>query len=249
MQWDHVKKNQEKIFPLAGIYIFVHTAVFFVYELLSFYLDLSSGSFSNDIFLSLVDILRELALCAGIGALQAIIFSRLGVILEFPIWRCKDDKEALQRFFLFWFAINAGIITLQRVANVLDERGISDLAVLIGMLGNVANIVYLPLGICWMYSGEKLSEDDSFLRVFRPLTRQWNDAMGMWAILGLSLLVALFVMDLPIFQERSIIAVILKTLIIIPLAGIDILVFCWTWLLCIQCRIQRLDEDISYDDF
>ncbi|MGC8737219.1 MAG: hypothetical protein ACP5UA_01085 [Candidatus Hydrogenedens sp.] len=249
MQWERIKNNQSKIIPLSGIYIFVHTATFFVYELLSLNLELSSGNFPNDILLSLVDVVRELVLCAILGGLQSIVFARLGVILEFPIWRCKDDKEALSRFFLLWFGINAGLITINRVANILAEKGISDLAFLLGGVGLIANIIYLPLTVCWMYSGEKLSEDDSFLRVFRPITRQWGETLGMWAILSISLFVALFILGLPLFQESSIFTVVIKTIIIIPLAGIDIFVFCWTWLLCIQCRIQGLDEDVSLDDF
>lgn len=249
MQWERAKINQNKILPLAGIYIFVHTVTIFLYELLSLNLELSSGNLPNNILLSLLDILRELVLCAILGALQSIIFSRLGVIMEFPVWRCKDDKEALRRFFLLWFGINAGLITINRVANILAERGISDIAFLLGGLGLVANIVYLPLAICWMYSGEKLEEDDSFFRVFRPITRQWGETLGMWAILAGSLFTALFLLGLPAFQEPSIFALIAKTLIIIPLSGIDIIVFCWTWLLCIQCRIQGLDEDVSLDDF
>lgn len=249
MQWERIKNNQSKIIPLSGIYVFVHTTTFFLYELLSLNLELSSGNFSNNILLSLVDIVRELLLCAILGALQSIIFARLGVILEFPIWRCRDDKEALRRFFLLWFGINAGLITINRVANILEERGISDLASLLVGIGLIANIVYLPLAICWMYSGEKLSENDSFFRVFRPITRQWGETLGMWVILCVSLFVALYLLSLPILQEPSIFTVVIKTLIIIPLAGIDIIVFCWTWLLCIQCRIQGLDEDVSLDDF
>ncbi len=249
MQWERAKINQNKIFPLAGIYIFIHTATIFLYELLSLNLELSSGNLPTHVLLSLIDILRELALCSILGALQSIIFARLGVILEFPIWRCRDDKEALRRFFLLWFGINVGLITINRVANIMAERGISDIAYLLGAVGLIANIVYLPLAICWMYSGEKLAEDDSFFRVFRPITRQWGETLGMWVILVVSLLLALFLLGLPVFQENSIFTVLIKTLIIIPLAGVDILVFCWTWLLCIQCRIQGLDEDISLDDF
>lgn len=249
MQWERVKTNQSKLIPLSGIYIFVHTVIFFLYEFLSLNLELSSGNFPNSILLSLVDIVRELLLCTFLGALQSVIFARLGVILEFPIWRCKNDKEALRRFFLLWFGINAGLITINRVANILSEKGISDLALFLGGIGLIANIVYLPLAVCWMYSGERLSENDSIFRVFRPITRQWGETLGMWAILSVSLFVALFLLGLPILQEASIFTVIIKTLIIIPLAGIDIIVFCWTWLLCIQCRIQGLDEDISLDDF
>lgn len=249
MQWERVKTNQNKILPLAGIYIFIHTATIFLYELLSLNLELSSGNLPNNVLLSLIDILRELALCAILGTLQSIIFARLGVILEFPIWRCKDNKEALRRFFLLWFGINAGLITINRVANIMAEREISDIAYLLGGVGLIANIVYLPLAICWMYSGEKLAEDDSFFRVFRPITRQWGETLGMWVILVGSLFLALFLLGLPVFQEHSILTVLIKTLIIIPLASVDILVFCWTWLLCIQCRIQGLDEDISLDDF
>ncbi len=249
MQWERIKTNKNRLIPLVSIYIFIHTVAFFLYELLFLNLELSSGNLPNNILLSLIDITRELVLCIVLGALQSIIFARIGVILEFPIWRCRDDKEALRRFFLLWFAINAGLITINRLANIMAERGISDLSAFLGGVGLIANIVYLPLGICWMYAGEKLSEDDSLLRVFRPITRQWGETIGMWIILSISLFIALFIMGLPILQEPSIFTVIIKTLIIIPLASIDLIVFCWTWLLCIQCRIQGLDEDISLDDF
>ncbi len=249
MQWERIQKNQNKILPLSLTYIFVHTIAFFLYEFISFHLEFSSGNLPDNIILSLIDIFRELGLCAILGALQSVVFSRIGVILEFPIWRCKDDKEALRRFFMLWFGLNIGLITISRVANVLAERGISDLAGLLGIIGYIANVVYLPLGVCWMYSGEKLLEDDSFLRVFRPITRQFGETIVMWLIIAGSLFITMLIYGLPVFSESSITAVILKTLIIIPLAGIDIIVFCWIWLLCIQCRIQGLDEDISLDDF
>ncbi len=249
MQWERIKKNANKIVLLTSVYIVLHTLLFLLYELIALKLEVSVNNFPNDFLFSIVDVLKEIILCAILGAIQAIIFSRLGVILDFPVWRCRDDKEALRRFFLLWFGVNVTLITLNRVSTVFADRGYSDLAYFMGGLGLIANIVYLPLTICWMYSGEKLTEDDSFFRVFRPITRQWRETIGMWGIIIISILISIFILGLPIFEEPSILTAILKTLIIIPLAGIDILVFCWTWLLCIQGRIQGLDDDYSLDDF
>jgi len=249
MQWERIKKNTNKIVLLASIYIILHTVLFLLYELVTLKLELSASSFPNDFLYSIVDISKELILCAILGALQAIIFPRMGAILDFPVWRCRDDKEALRRFFILWFGVNVALVTLNRVSTIFADKGYSDLVYLIEGLSLFANIVYLPLTICWMYSGEKLTEDDSFFRVFRPITRQWSETIGMWGIIIISIFISIFVLGLPIFEEPSVLTAILKTLIIIPLAGIDILVFCWTWLLCIQSRIHGLDDDYSLDDF
>jgi len=249
MQWERVKKNINKIVLLASIYIVLHTLLFLIYELITLKLELSVSNFPNDFLFSIVDVLKEIILCAILGSIQAIIFSRLGVILDSPVWRCRDDKEALRRFFLLWFGVNVALITLSRVSTIFADRGYSDLAYFMGVLGLIANVIYLPLTICWMYSGEKLTEDDPFLRVFRPITRQWRETLGMWGIIIISILISIFVLRLPVFEESSVLTAILKTLIIIPLAGIDVIVFCWTWLLCIQSRIQGLDDDYSLDDF
>ncbi|HOV32915.1 MAG TPA: hypothetical protein PLX23_06090 [Candidatus Hydrogenedens sp.] len=249
MQWERVKKNANKVALLATIYIVLHTVLFLIYEFITLKLELSVSNFPNDFLFSIVDISKEIILCGILGALQAIIFSRLGVILDSSVWRCRDDREALRRFFLLWFGINVALITLNRVSTIFADKGYSDLVYLIEGLSLFANIVYLPLTACWMYSGEKLTEDDSFFRVFRPITRQFSETVRMWVIIIISILISIFILELPIFEEPSVLTAILKTLIIIPLAGIDILVFCWTWLLCIQGRIQGLDDDYSLDDF
>jgi hypothetical protein len=138
----------------------------------------------------------------------------MGAILDFPVWRCRDDKEALRRFFILWFGVNVALVTLNRVSTIFADKGYSDLVYLIEGLSLFANIVYLPLTICWMYSGEKLTEDDSFFRVFRPITRQWGETIGMWGIIIISIFISIFVLGLPIFEEPSVLTAILKTLII-----------------------------------
>ncbi|HOK09147.1 MAG TPA: hypothetical protein PLT82_07265 [Candidatus Hydrogenedens sp.] len=249
MEWERLKGKISNVVLLGVTYVALHSLLFLFYELFSLYLGLSGEGFPDSLILSVIDIIKEIILCAILAIIQSIIFSRLGVLLDFPVWRCKSDLEALRRFFLLWFGVNIALITITRVSVVLVDYGYSNLADLFSVLGIIANIIYLPLSICWMYSGEKLSEDDPMTRPFRAITRQFGETVGMWVIIAMSLFTSLFVLSLPVFEEQTILTALLKTVIIIPLAAVDIIVFCWTWLLCIQCRMQGLDEDYSLDEW
>lgn len=249
MQWDKLKAKRIEILRWASIYIWIHTLLYFIYKWISIKLLSEETSPLPDHILPLFDTGNELILIAGISALQAVVFARLGAMLDYPIWRCRSDQEAIQRFFLLWFIVNLILAGLTRIASSLDHYGFSDLGVLVGILGLVANVLYFPMTVCWMHSGEKRTEDEEWTRVFRPLTRQFSDSLGMWVIIVVSLLGVLYIYELPSMQEDSEFAIVVSTALMIPMAGVDIVVFCWTWILCIQYRDLGLDDELDWDEF
>lgn len=250
MRWDRIFSHTRFIVSIGVIYVLAHACCILLTEIFSNYVyQLREASTIPVSLASLLFAINDVLLCAGIGAVQAICFSRLGAKLDAPIWRCKSNVEALKRFFLIWFGVNVAIITLPNLVGTFSEYGYSGISDLFAILSIFASFIYLPLTVCWMHSGEKAMEEEEIFKVFRPITRQWGESIGMWILIGLSILFSLYIYSFEILNQQNLMTALLKAVIIIPFSAVDIVVFCWTWNLCIEYRNSGLDAEYDLDEF
>lgn len=187
-----------------------------------------------------LDMGRQFVLAAGVGLLQAVVFARLGKSIDRPLWKCRDDREAVRRFFLLWFILNLGMIALEQLhANALDWRA-AEPAMLLEILYFFAFVLVLPIGICVMYSGRL--EWTALPETLRPLGRQLPLTLRVMALMALQLAlqIALQKAFAGQFKDRS--AILIPALTIAPAAFLDCLAFCAMWRVCMIHR-QSGDED------
>ncbi|MCX8063707.1 MAG: hypothetical protein N3G21_00860 [Candidatus Hydrogenedentes bacterium] len=250
MRWNKILSHSRFITVVGVFYVLGHSFCVLISELISNYLyQLKETSTIPTSLASLLFAMNDILFCAGIGALQAICFCRLGAKLDAPIWRCKSDKEALKRFFLIWFGVNVAIVTLTNLVGTFGEYGYSGVSDFLALFSILVLFVYLPLTICWMHSGEKAIEEEEIFKVFRPITRQLGDSVGMWIIIGVSILASLYVFSFEVFTHHNLNTSLLKAVVIIPFSVVDIIVFCWVWNLCIEYRNAGLDNEYDLDEF
>ncbi len=250
MRWNRILNHRNYILRVGTFYILTHAFFIFINELVSNYVNQwRTDSIMPASLASLLFAINDILLCAGIGAIQAVCFARLGAKLDAPIWRCESDKEALERFFLLWFAVNIAIVTISNLVGTFEDYGYSGFSNLFALLSIFALFVYMPLSICWMHSGEKAVEEEEIFRVFRPITRQMGESVGMWAIIGGSILASMYIFSLDIFAQQNLTTALLKAMLIVPFSAVDIVVFCWVWNLCIEYRNSRLDDEYDFDEF
>ncbi len=250
MRWERILSHRIFIIKVGAIYVLAHAVLIFFNEIVSNYVNQwREDSIIPASISSLLFAINDILLCAGIGAVQAVCFARLGAKLDAPIWRCREDIEALKRFFLLWFAVNIAIVTITNLAGTFGEYGYSDLSNFFALISIFASFVYMPITICWMHSGEKALEEEEIFRAFRPLTRQLGESVGMWLIIGISILASLYIFSLEIFAQENLNTALLKSILIVPFSAVDIVVFCWVWNLCIEYRNSGLDDEYDLDEF
>jgi len=86
--------------------------------------------------------------------MQTIIFSRIGREIDRPLWKVRDDREALQRFYMMWFEMNLIVNTVLWLSNVyLGSEMLQALNLMMFMLGLFGVIVLVPFGSALMFHG------------------------------------------------------------------------------------------------
>jgi len=177
-----------------------------------------------------------LILCSAFA--QALVFARLGREIDRPLWKVKDDREALRRYFGLWFALNAGVFVLSEVTNwigwLLDYNQPFPL---LFIFMSAASILCVPIGACIMFTLQfewrKLGES------LAPLRRQIPKTA---LILGINTLFFMFYSELMIQTQSQ------QWLwpAISAISGyFDCLIFSATWLLCMFDRANP--EGIDFD--
>lgn len=91
--------------------------------------------------------------CALYSVLTSIFFARMGREIDRPLWKCADDREAVQRFFSTWFILSLLNSTMQAIVAHFHEAG-QDTASAWCLLGfMIVFILTIPVGACIMYGG------------------------------------------------------------------------------------------------
>ena len=127
-------------------------------------------------FLNLLEFLIDLAGGAVSAIAASIAFSRLGRELDKPLWKVRDDRQALRRFFIPWLILFLGANALLGINELLISAASPETYLLWYLLS--AGLVFMcliPIGGCIMFSGDfhwrRLGD------ILSPLARQFRFAL------------------------------------------------------------------------
>jgi len=170
---------------------------------------------------------------------QTIVFARLGREIDRPLWKVKNDREALRHYFGLWFALNAGVIVLFEATNWASWQFANDQpASLLFILMAAANILYIPIGACIMFTlrfeWRKLGES------LAPLRRQFGKTA---LIFGVNTLLFVFYLNL-IMRTQS--QQWLRPAIAAIAGYFECLIFSATWFLCMFDRENPEGIDLDF---
>lgn len=185
------------------------------------------------------ELLGDVFLVAVYAAAQSIAFSRMGRLLDRPLWKCATDREALKRYFPLWALLNVVAIASQRLVMwvpALMENEAAGMPLFWFMA--VVMAVYLPLGTAIMFIGRpdwrRLNE------AFAPLARQWPKTLSVCLFNA----VVYFLLMAFVWQTES--QRWLQPALDIAAGYFDCVIFCATWLICMFDRQQPQDDDLDY---
>lgn len=195
-------------------------------------------------WLPLLSTAQDVLLLLGVSAAQAVFFAMLGREMDRPLWRCLGHRDALSRFFVVWLLANGIIVLLIRLQVRAAVANLPELMVFLELLNFFATILLPMVAASVMYQGRlvwsQLGEAFApFLQfpglvfpvIFVHLTAYLTHAVlgGLMAGGGLS----------PLAQ----------TLLILPVAFLDILAFAAMWRVCMHQRDHGHRPDADPYDF
>lgn len=188
------------------------------------------------------------ALSIVAAVVQAVVFSRIGRDLDRPLWKVRDDREALQRFSAMWFELNLIVNATFWLSSVNARiESMKGLAILLELLGLAMLLFLVPIGACMMFHGTfswgRLGEG------LAPLGRRIGQAMPVFlATFVQVLLYVILSADLPDDHEAVHIALSItaRALRDIGIAYIDCVVFVAVWLVCKEDRDSPDEIDLDF---
>lgn len=239
-----------KSYPLwVAVYVGVHALLTALTQGLDAVLSLGVDKANLPGWVPVYQMGSQFAFAAVVSALQAVVFARMGKTIDRPLWKCRDDREALRRFFMLWFIFNLGILVIAHLHSNAIENNADEIAILLEILDFCVAIAYLPVGICIMHWGGM--EWPSLGLALRPMLRQITLSFTVMTLLvfqyaffiisSKSIVYAFGVGPLPILP-----AVVLVPLLVLPMAFLEFLAFCAMWRVCM---IYRQSGDDAGNDF
>lgn len=193
-----------------------------------------------------VDLLIQVAYAAIYSALVAIVFARLGKDIDRPLWKCRDDRDALQRFFMLWLIINLFFLVLLRFQRIAMNNELVDVALTLEFLKMTTYIIAYPAGVCIMYSGaldwSRLGES------LKPIARKFDLAFAVLVVNFsgyIALTVGIFVGEETLSELGQLF---LAPVLVFLISLLDCLVFAATWRVCMVHRDEP-EEDNDDDLF
>ena len=194
----------------------------------------------------LVKLLMDLVFVSIITVTQCIIFMRFGRVIDNPLWKCEDDKEALARFFVLWLMLNLFL----NLINQFEEKAIlnesADLSAFLNVIFIGGVIFLIPVGTSIMHWGRlEWSEVGVALRA---ITRHFEKTLPVLMLGFLSFLLApiLFLILSPIHGQLNLKLLVPTLAIIIP-AAIELLAFTVMWQVCMIHRDTPPEENNDFD--
>jgi hypothetical protein len=99
------------------------------------------------------ELFADIAIACLVGVFQAIAYARLGRDIDKPLWKCRDDRDAVVRFALIWVMFNLLNFALFQFQSTLYTRGFVSASGIIGVIALLWNLLYVPAGVCLMHHG------------------------------------------------------------------------------------------------
>ena len=180
------------------------------------------------------------------GAMQAVIFARLGKQIDRPLWRSANDLDALRRFFMLWFILNLLFVCTHAILSYAVRASNDELVWFLLFVLMLLTMVLLPAGACVMYYGRLVWQELD--RALQPLLGQLHLVIFVFAVL-FAQYIANFLgqgsyrpPDKALFEPALYIA-----LLTVPLAFLECLAFAMMWRICMIHRDVRHEETDPYD--
>ncbi|MCC6697397.1 MAG: hypothetical protein IT365_17335 [Candidatus Hydrogenedentes bacterium] len=208
----------------------------------------SSDPSSASLTLQLLDVALLIVMIHVFALAQAVVFSRLGREIDRPLWKVRDDREALRRFFVLWAVVNLVLYGILHLANVDYGNGeMHSINYVLALATLAVALCAVPFGACMMFTGSArfrlLGES------LAPLAKQPGKTA---VVIGITLFQFLLFI---VFSQAAVggegqETPILKELLIasasaVVQAYLDCLAFAATWLLCMTDRdtVDEIDLD------
>lgn len=195
------------------------------------------SSFSKEtLFLCSVGIDAFLAVASTVA--QAIVFSRFAKDIDRPLWRIRDDREALQRYFLLWLLLNACVVVLKQLSfDVPALLGNESIGFFPTWLLLFATAVYVPLGAAMMFM--RTADWRNIGEALAPYRRQFGKAFALCLVTGF-----LFLLMIALIPPKGV-QIVPGVFLGIVFGYFDCVIFCAAWLICMLDR--QTPEDIDFE--
>ena len=186
------------------------------------------------------------AVTAGV---QCIAFSRIGREIDRPLWKVRDDREALGRFAWMWFEFNLVVNAIWWIAGT--KLGGDDLEVINAAATLVACgllLVMVPFGSCQMFFGN--FSWSTFGEALGPIARKTGEFLP---VFGITLLQFVFLMwvsvgSAPAGKGPAQLALFAGAHLAcdVAIGYLDCLVFAAAWLVCKHDRDAPEEIDLDF---
>jgi len=178
-------------------------------------------------------------LTVACAAAQTIAFARFAKDMDRPLWRIRDDREALQRYFLLWLFLNACVTALQQlsfsVSALFDN---DDMGIVPGWLLMFASAVCTPLGAAMMF--HRTADWRKIGEVLTPYRRQFSKILMLCCLNGILFLFMLALLFMTASQPW------VRLAIDVIFGYFDCVVFCAAWFICMLDRQAPEDTDFEF---
>jgi len=150
--WKGIKTNQHIVFS----FILVSAAITLAFSSLNIVLNsfLEEDAEIIPVWMSVAHIFFDLLSSAVYAVFYTIFFGLLGKELDKPIWKYGSAIDTLKRFFLPWFIMVLGIVTLVRMQEGIIRLGYeADMFLSIEVIILFMYLFSVPIGASIMFIG------------------------------------------------------------------------------------------------
>lgn len=180
----------------------------------------------------------DLLLVLANAIAQAIVFSRFAKDMDRPLWRMRDDREALRRYFLLWLAFNGVVFLLNLLSYdvpiLIDNEEFGAIPQLLALF---AVALYIPLGAAMMFHGT--ADWRRIPESLGPYGRHFAKVMLVCCAAGF---LYLMMLDAALRMKEH---PLLRLVVDVILGYGDCVIFCAAWMICMHDR--QNPEDSSFD--
>jgi len=240
---DALRRNWQSVAVLAAAYMLLSLGI-----KASFLLTASSGDEAGALTPNPVwMIVATLVSASVLSVAQAALFARIGKEIDRPLWKCRDDVDALTRFFIVWLLLNLSGELLLHLSLRFERQGWDDLSYIMVMLFAVVYLFYIPIGACIMHHGAL--NWDELGHTLAPISAQFSDFALVLLIRIATLALWFAALALEASQEWLFTVVCFQPLVQAPTVLLDCLAFAMMWRLCMIHRDSahyRADDDFDF---
>jgi len=181
----------------------------------------------------------DVLLALGMALGQVMAFSRIGMEIDRPLWKCSGDREALRRFFVLWLMLNLAQIASYRLLDWihLASNGTQSLPMFLLVVMPVA-ILSTPMGACVMFFGR--FQWSTLGKSLVPLVNEFPKTMVLVCFAGLMFFFAQFmILNVP---QRW-----LWPVLDVVFGYFECVIFSAAWLICMINREAVGEGEDPYD--